>query len=57
MTSAAGPLLLDQPTRAYIHQHLTYRFKVCPDGMAALVAECAIRASSLPAGRPYLNPF
>jgi hypothetical protein len=52
-----GLLVLDQLIRAYIHQHLSYRFQVCPDGMAALAAERAIRAGSLPAGRPYLNPL
>jgi hypothetical protein len=31
-----GRLLLDQLTRAYIHQHLSYRFQICPDGTTAL---------------------
>lgn len=53
----SGHLLLDQLTRAYIHEHLTYRFEICPDGSQALATERAIRAGSLPAGRPYLNPL
>jgi hypothetical protein len=52
-----GRLLLDQLTRAYIREHLTYRFQVSRDGSAALAAERAIRAGSLPAGWPYLNPL
>jgi hypothetical protein len=54
---ACGRLLLDQLSRSYIHEHLTYRFQVCPDGTAALAGERAIRAGGLPAGRPYLNPL
>jgi hypothetical protein len=54
---ASGRLLLDQLTRSYIHEYLTYRFQVCSDGVAALAEERAIRAGSLPAGRPYLNPL
>jgi hypothetical protein len=52
-----GRLLLDQLTRSYTREHLTYRFQICPDGAAALAAERAIRAGSLPAGQPYLNPL
>jgi hypothetical protein len=53
----SGRLLLDQLTRTYIREHLTYRFQVCPDGSAALATERAVRAGSLPAGRPRLNPL
>ena len=52
-----GRLSLDQLTRSYIREHLTYRFQVCPDGAAALAAERATRAGCLPVGRPYLNPL
>ena len=52
-----GRLLLDQLTRAYIHQHLSYRFQICPDGTAALATERAIRQGCLSVGRPYLNPL
>lgn len=53
----SGRLLLDQLTRTYIHDHLTFRFQVYRDRTAALAAERAIRAGSLPAGRPHLNPL
>jgi hypothetical protein len=53
----SGHLLLDQLTRTYIREHLLYRFQVCPDGGAALATERAVRAGSLPAGRPRLNPL
>jgi hypothetical protein len=39
-----GHLLLDQLTRAYIRQHLNYRFQVFPDGTSALAIERDIRA-------------
>jgi hypothetical protein len=52
-----GRLLLDQLTRFYIREHLTYRFRIYPDGASALAAERAIRAGSLPVGQPYLNPL
>jgi len=52
-----GRLFLDQLTRSYIREHLTYRFQICADGRAALAAERALRAGSLPAGRPFLNPL
>ena len=52
-----GHLLLDQLTRSYIRERLTYRFCVCQDGADADALERAVRAGSLPAGRPYLNPL
>lgn len=52
-----GHLLLDQLTRAYIRQHLNYRFQLSPDGTTALAIERAIRTGCLPAGKPYLNPL
>ena len=52
-----GDLLLDQLTKDYIRKHLSYRFRVYSDGAQALAAERAIRAGSLSAGRPYLNPL
>ena len=54
---AAGQLLLDQMTRSFIRGHLSYRFAVHHDGAEALAVERAVRAGSLPAGRPYLNPL
>jgi hypothetical protein len=52
-----GRLLLDQLTRGFIRDHLSYRFAVYGDGAEALAVERAVRAGSLPAGRPYLNPL
>jgi hypothetical protein len=52
-----GQLLLDQMTRAFIRDHLSYRFAVYGDGAEALAAERAVRAGGLPARRPYLNPL
>jgi len=52
-----GILLLDQMTKNFIRKHLSYRFLVYPSGKEALTAEREVRAGSLPAGRPYLNPL
>ena len=52
-----GRLLLDQLTRSFIRDHLSYRFAVYGDGAEALAVERAVRAGGLPAGRPYLNPL
>jgi hypothetical protein len=52
-----GDLLLDQLTKSYIREHLSYRFLLCRDGTQAHATERAVRAGSLPAGRPYLNPL
>jgi hypothetical protein len=52
-----GHLLLDQMTKTYIREHISYRFLVCRDGTEALAAERAVRAGGVPAGRPYLNPL
>jgi hypothetical protein len=52
-----GRLILDLMTRSFIREHLGCRFTVCRDGAEALAVECAVRASGLPAGRPYLNPL
>jgi hypothetical protein len=46
----AGRLLLDQMTRSFIREHLSYRFVVHQDGAQALAAERAVRAGSLPQG-------
>ncbi|MBE1586766.1 hypothetical protein ACFPOI_51370 [Nonomuraea angiospora] len=52
-----GHLSLDQLTRDYIHEHLGYRFLICRDGAEASEIERAVRAGSLEAGLPYLNPL
>ena len=54
---ADGRLFLDQMTRNFIREHLGYRYAVHPDGTAALAAERAVRAGSLAAGKPFLNPL
>jgi hypothetical protein len=54
---ADGRLLLDQLTRDFIREYLGYRYVIHPDGTAALAAERAVRAGSLAAGRPFLNPL
>jgi hypothetical protein len=54
---ASGRLLLDQMTKEFISQNLTYRYLVCRDGTEALAIERSVRAGQLPAGRPYLNPI
>ncbi len=53
---AAGKILLDRLTRAYIHTHLAYRFIEVPDGRTALSIEQVVKAGALIAGRPTLNP-
>ncbi|GGS77112.1 hypothetical protein ACFFV7_07995 [Nonomuraea spiralis] len=52
-----GHLSLDQITKSYVREHLSYRFLICQDGAQALAIERTIRAGSLSAGRPYLNPL
>lgn len=52
-----GELSLDQLTKRFIRGQLSYRFLACPDGRQALALERQVRAGSLPAGRPYLNPL
>jgi hypothetical protein len=53
----AGRLLQDLMTRDFIREHFSYRFVVHDDGTRALKVERAVRAGSLPAGRPFLNPL
>jgi hypothetical protein len=53
----SGDLKLDDMTKAFIIEHLGFRFAVCRDGKDAASLERDIRAGSLPAGLPYLNPL
>jgi hypothetical protein len=53
---AAGKRKFDALVRAYIHEHLTYRFVEVPDGVAAFALEAAVRSGALSAGKPDLNP-
>jgi hypothetical protein len=50
-------LSLDQMTKAFIHNHLGYRFMGCRDGAEAFGVEQSVRAGWLKAGKPYLNPL
>ena len=52
-----GRLLLDQMTRDFIREYLSYRFALLHDGAQALAVERAVRAGSLSVGQPYLNPL
>ena len=52
-----GHLLLDQMTRDFIREHLSYRFAVYPSGEQAFAVEREVQAGGLPVGRPYLNPL
>lgn len=52
-----GTLFLDQMTKKFIRQHLSYRFLIYSSGKEALSVERAVRAGGLPAGRPYMNPL
>ena len=49
---ADGKLFLNQPTKAYIRQHLSYRFAVYPSGQHALIAEQRARAAASPPDGP-----
>ena len=50
----SGRLLLDQLTKRFIRENLSYRFTVCRNRPEALAAERAIRRGSLPS-RPPLS--
>jgi hypothetical protein len=54
---AAGGLSLDNLTRTFIRDHLTYRFVVIADGTEAARLEAAVQRGALSVGRPYLNPL
>jgi hypothetical protein len=52
-----GALSLDRLVRAYVHEHLSYRFAETRDSTTALLLEREIRQGSLAAGKPLLNPL
>ncbi len=56
MEIADGRLSFDRLIRTYIHDHLTYRFVILEAGGQARALETLVRAGSLAAGRPLLNP-
>jgi hypothetical protein len=47
---------MDALVRNYIHENLSYRFVILPDGKAAYEFEAAIKAGKWELGRPLLNP-
>ncbi len=53
----SGRLALDELTRAFIRERLSYRFVETADGAAALVLERHVRRGVLEAGPPVLNPL
>jgi len=53
---ASGRHQLDAFVRRYIHENLSYRFVMLPDGAAAYTVETAIKSGKWEHGRPLLNP-
>ena len=47
---------MDAFVRRYIHENLSYRFVMLPDGAAAYALETAIKSGGWEHGRPLLNP-
>jgi hypothetical protein len=52
----SGRHQMDGFVRRYIHEHLSYRFVVLPDGLAAYAVEAAIKSGEWEHGQPLLNP-
>src|SRR5215813_4669275 len=53
---ASGRHQMDAFVRRYIHENLSYRFVILPDGVAACTIEGAIKNGEWEHGRPLLNP-
>jgi hypothetical protein len=53
---AEGHHHMDAFIRRYIHENLSYRFVILPDGKVALAVETAIKNGEWEHGRPLLNP-
>jgi hypothetical protein len=53
---ASGRHQMDAFVRRYIHENLSYRFVILPDGTAAYTIEAAIKSGGWEHGRPLLNP-
>jgi hypothetical protein len=53
---ASGRHQMDAFVRRYIHENLSYRFVMLPDGAAAYAVETMIKNGGWPRGRPILNP-
>jgi len=52
----SGRHQMDAFVRKYIHENLSYRFAVLPDGAEALAVEATIKSGRWDHGRPFLNP-
>jgi hypothetical protein len=53
---ASGRHQFDAFVRRYIHDNLSYRFVILPDGASAYALEAAIKDGRWEQGRPILNP-
>jgi hypothetical protein len=53
---ASGRHQMDAFVRRYIHENLSYRFVMLPDGAAAYALEGAIKDGKWEHGRLLLNP-
>jgi|SRR2546428_9459400 hypothetical protein len=53
---ASGRHQMDAFVRRYIHENLSYRFVMVPDGATAYMVEAAIKNGKWEHGRPLLNP-
>lgn len=53
---ASGRHQMDAFVRRYIHENLSYRFVMLPDGAAAYTLETVIKSGGWEHGRPLLNP-
>jgi len=53
---ASGRHQMDAFVRRYIHENLSYRFVMLPDGAAAYAVETTIKNGKWAHGRPFLNP-
>jgi hypothetical protein len=53
---ASGRHQMDAFVRRYIHENLSYRFVMLPDGPTAYAVEAAIKNGKWEHGRPLLNP-
>jgi hypothetical protein len=53
---AAGDHQMDAFVPRLIHDHLSYRFVVVPDGATAFATEASIKAGDWEYGKPFLNP-
>jgi hypothetical protein len=53
---ALGRHKMDAIVRRYIHENLSYRYAMLPDGATAFSVETAIKSGEWGHGRPLLNP-